>query len=116
MAFFDKILKLFRKVQDTQPLPTCDEYRAILAFEKDLDFFMHEDDFKSRKEYQYLCDKHYSIFRTIEELKRTNTLKYFCENNRIPFDLVTTFQEHYHDLSGDSQLMAKHNAEYVAAF
>ena len=76
---------------------------------------MHEDDFKSRKEYQYLCDKHYGIFRTIEELKRTNTLKYFCENNHIPFDLVTTFQEHYNDLSGDSQIMAKHNDKYVAS-
>lgn len=111
MAFFDKILSLFRKSQELQP--TCEEHRAILAFEKDLDFFLHEDDFKSRKEYQYLCDKHQSIYRTIEELRRTNTLHYFCENNRIPLDLVNIFTEYYQDLAGESQLMAKHNEEYV---
>ena len=58
MALFDKILSFFKKPQEpVQPQPTCEEHRAILAFEKDLDFFMHEDDFKSRREYQYLCDK-----------------------------------------------------------
>lgn len=113
MALFDKILSLFKKSQ--KQLPTCEEHRAILAFEKDLDFFLHEDDFKSRKEYQYLCDKHHSIYHTIEELRRTNTLNYFCENNHIPLDLVNTFTEHYHDLAGESQLMAKHNEEYVAS-
>ena len=115
MTFFDKILSIFRKAEDPiQPIPTCEEHKAILAFEKDLDFFMHEDDFKSRKEYQYLCDKHHSIYRTIEELKRTKTLNYFCGNNQIPLDLVTTFIAHYEDLAGESQLMAKHNEEYIA--
>ncbi len=115
MTFFDKILSIFRKAEEPiQPIPTCEEHKAILAFEKDLDFFMHEDDFKSRKEYQYLCDKHHSIYRTIEELKRTKTLNYFCGNNQIPLDLVTTFIAHYEDLAGESQLMAKHNDEYIA--
>ena len=115
MALFDKILSFFRKADNTaQPLPICEEHRAVLAFEKDLDFFMHEDDFKSRKEYQYLCDKHHRIYRTIEELKRTNTLYYFCENNKIPIDLIETFIAHYKDLAGESQLMAKHNEEYIA--
>ena len=75
MALFDKILSLFRKSRELQP--TCEEHRAILAFEKDLDFFLHEDDFKSRKEYQYLCQKQQNMYRTIEELRRTNTLHYF---------------------------------------
>ena len=65
MALFDKILSFFRKADNTaQPHPTCEEHRAVLAFEKDLDFFMHEDDFKSRKEYQYLCDNDLSSIKT----------------------------------------------------
>lgn len=60
MILFDKILAFFKKAEEQpHPLPTCEEHKAILAFEKDLDFFLHEDDFKSRKEYQYLCDKHH---------------------------------------------------------
>ena len=65
MALFDKILSFFRKADNTaQPHPTCEEHRAVLAFGKDLDFFMHEDDFKSRKEYQYLCDNDLSSIKT----------------------------------------------------
>ena len=114
MALFGKILSFLRNPQRFQPQPICEEHKAILAFEKDLEFFLSDDSFKSRKEYQYLCDKHHGIFRTIEELKRTNTLSYFCENNHIPLNLITTFQEHYQDLSGESQLMNKHNEEYIA--
>lgn len=43
MALFNKILSFFRKADNTaQPHPTYEEHRAVLAFEKDLDFFMHE--------------------------------------------------------------------------
>ena len=47
------------KIRREKQVEDCEEHKAILAFEKDLDFFLHEDDFKSRKEYQYLCDKHH---------------------------------------------------------
>lgn len=81
--------------------------------------FMHElldmDKFIARSDYVAIFEKFKDLYQKFDTLKKSDTLGYFCKNNRIAIHEAETFLSVYEeslDKEG-SDIIRKHNETYI---
>lgn len=110
MGIFD----IFRGRQKNKNLP--EEYKSVLAFNEEFTALLSADKFIARSDYSYLIEKYDKIFSTYESMQRTNTLSYYCKQNKVNDREIIKFIACYSDildLKKGSEIFSEHNDSYI---
>ncbi|MBR4838250.1 MAG: UvrD-helicase domain-containing protein [Bacteroidales bacterium] len=114
MSLLNKILSVFSS-QNEKSLDVIPEISSLIDFRKQLSLLDETDCYIAKSDYASMRDKYATTYTFFDNLLRSNTLEYYCNNHAIAKCDVTCFLTEYKDLffNKESVVIAQHNEEYV---
>ncbi|MBO4574340.1 MAG: UvrD-helicase domain-containing protein [Bacteroidales bacterium] len=114
MSILNKILSVF-SFQNEKSLDVTPEISSLLEFRKQLSWLDDTDCYIAKSDYAKMCDKYATTYIFFDNLLKSNTLDYYCNNHAVSKRDVKSFLTEYKDLSlkQESIVIAQHNEEYI---
>lgn len=117
MSIFGKIFRTAHQgsaihIKSEQPV----EYKELLVFLKRTEDLLAEDKYISRRDYKSLVKEYSTIYTFFDNLRTSDTLKFYCDKNALQVIEVKRFLSEYediHNLKTGAKLIASHNSEYL---
>ena len=114
MSVIRKILDFLSKSSDIDRAQSP-EVARLVDFENRLRLLLDTDIYIARSDYEPLFKEYRDIYEHFSALKKSNTLDYFCAQNRIKSKLINSFIDTYNGLGRTESvdIIDSHNKQYL---